>query len=88
MAVFNLATATHSYEMIMFPEPYEKNGARLEDGKLALIHGQIGRRNGEMSLTAHEIDLEQSIPALCNGSTSSFIRTRPTPPISSKPFAA
>ena len=65
MAVFNLATATHSYEMIMFPEPYEKNGARLEDGKLALIHGQIGRRNGEMSLTAHEVfDLEQSIPRI------------------------
>jgi len=65
MAVFNLATATYSYEMIMFPEPYEKNGARLEDGKLALIHGQIGRRNGEMSLTAHEVfDLEQSIPRI------------------------
>ena len=65
MAVFNLATATHSYEMIMFPEPYEKNGARLEDGKLTLIHGQIGRRNGEMSLAAHEVfDLEQSIPRI------------------------
>jgi len=65
MAVFNLATATHSYEMIMFPEPYEKNGARLEDGKLTLIHGQISRRNGEMSLTAHEVfDLEQSIPRI------------------------
>lgn len=65
MAVFNLATATHSYEMIMFPDPYEKNGARLEDGKLALIHGQINRRNGEMSLTAHEVfDLEQSIPRI------------------------
>ncbi|KRP37190.1 MAG: DNA polymerase III subunit alpha [Opitutaceae bacterium BACL24 MAG-120322-bin51] len=65
MAVFNLATATHSYEMIMFPEPYEKNGSRLEDGKLTLIHGQIGRRNGEMSLTAHEVfDLEQSIPRI------------------------
>lgn len=65
MAVFTLATATHSYEMIMFPEPYAKNGARLEDGKLALIHGQINRRNGEMSLTAHEVfDLEQSIPRI------------------------
>ena len=65
MAVFNLATATHSYEMIMFPDPYEKNGARLEDGKLALIHGQINRRNGEMSLTANEVfDLEQSIPRI------------------------
>jgi DNA polymerase-3 subunit alpha len=65
MAVFNLATATHNYEMIMFPDPFEKNGARLEDGKLALIHGQISRRNGEMSLTAHEVfDLEQSIPRI------------------------
>jgi DNA polymerase-3 subunit alpha len=65
MAVFNLSTRTHSYEMIMFPDPYEKNGARLEDGKLALIHGLIGRRNGEMSLAAHEVfDLELSIPKI------------------------
>jgi DNA polymerase-3 subunit alpha len=65
MAVFNLATRTHSYEMIMFPDPYAKEGARLEDGKLALIHGIVGRRNGEMSLAAHNIfDLEISIPRL------------------------
>jgi len=63
MAVFQLATRTHSYEMIMFPDPYEKNGARLENGKLCLIHGLIGRRNGEMSLAAHEVyELESSIP--------------------------
>jgi len=65
MAVFHLATRTHNYEMIMFPDPYEKNGARLEDGKLCLIHGLIGRRNGEMSLAAHEVyELESSIPKL------------------------
>jgi DNA polymerase-3 subunit alpha len=65
MAVFNLATRTHSYEMIMFPDPYAKEGARLEDGKLALIHGLVGRRNGDMSLAAHHIfDLEISIPKL------------------------
>jgi DNA polymerase-3 subunit alpha len=65
MAIFNLSTKDHSYEMIMFPDPYEKNGARLIDGKLALIHGLIGRRNGEMSLAAHEIfDLESSIPKI------------------------
>ncbi|MFP4156007.1 MAG: DNA polymerase III subunit alpha [Opitutales bacterium] len=63
MAVFHLATRSHSYEMIMFPDPYEKNGARLEDGKLCLVHGLIGRRNGEMNLAAHEIyELESSIP--------------------------
>jgi DNA polymerase-3 subunit alpha len=65
MAVFNLATRSQSYEMIMFPDPYEKNGARLEDGKLCLIHGLIGRRNGEMSLAAHEVyELESSIPKI------------------------
>ncbi|PXA05680.1 DNA polymerase III subunit alpha [Coraliomargarita sinensis] len=65
MAVFHLATRTQSYEMIMFPDPYEKNGARLEDGKLCLIHGLIGRRNGEMSLAAHEVyELESSIPKI------------------------
>lgn len=65
MAVFNLATRFHSFEMIMFPDPYEKNGMRLEDGKLCLIHGIIGRRNGEMSLAAHEVfDLETSIPRI------------------------
>ena len=65
MAVFNLATRTHSYEMIMFPDPYAKDGHRLEDGKLALIQGLIGRRNGEMSLAAHNVfDLESSIPKL------------------------
>ncbi|HBR94339.1 MAG TPA: DNA polymerase III subunit alpha, partial [Opitutae bacterium] len=65
MAVFNLATRSHSFEMIMFPDPYAKEGHRLEDGKLALIHGIIGRRNGEMSLAAHNVfDLEVSIPKL------------------------
>jgi DNA polymerase-3 subunit alpha len=65
MAVFNLATRNHSFEMIMFPDPYAKDGHRLEDGKLALIQGIIGRRNGEMSLAAHNIfDLETSIPKL------------------------
>jgi DNA polymerase-3 subunit alpha len=68
MAVFNLATVTHSYELIMFPEPYEKNGSRLEEGKLALIHGQINRRNGETGLVAHDVfDLEQSIPRVIQG---------------------
>jgi DNA polymerase-3 subunit alpha len=70
MAVFNLATVAHSYELIMFPEPYEKNGSRLEEGKLALIHGLINRRNGETGLVAHEIfDLEQSIPRVIQGVT-------------------
>lgn len=65
MAIFNLATRNHSYEMIMFPDPYAKNGARLIDGKLALVHGLIGRRNGEMSLAAHEVyDLESSMPKI------------------------
>ena len=70
MAVFNLATVAHSYELIMFPEAYEKNGSRLEEGKLALIHGLINRRNGETGLIAHEVfDLEQSIPRVINGVT-------------------
>ncbi len=65
MAVFNLATRTQSYELIMFPDPFEKSGAALENGKLALIHGQTNRREGEMSLTAHEVyDLEKSIPRI------------------------
>jgi DNA polymerase-3 subunit alpha len=83
MAVFNLATSNHSYEMIMFPDPYAKEGARLEDGKLALIQGLIGRRNGEMSLAAHNIfELESSIPKIIkrinfivhpNGKATEFI---------------
>lgn len=65
MAVFNLATRSQNYELIMFPDPYEKNGARLENGKLALIHGITNRRDGEMNLTAHEVfDLEASIPRI------------------------
>ena len=65
MAVFNLATRAQNFELIMFPEPYEKNGARLENGKLALIHGTTNRREGEMNLTAHEVfDLESSIPRI------------------------
>lgn len=65
MAVFNLATRSQNYELIMFPEPFEKNGSRLENGKLALIHGTTNRREGEMNLTAHEVfDLEASIPRI------------------------
>ena len=37
----------------------------MEDGKLALIQGLVGRRNGEMSLAAHNVfDLETSIPKI------------------------
>jgi DNA polymerase-3 subunit alpha len=65
MAVFNLATRSHTYEMIMFPDPYAKCGSRLEEGKLALIQGLVGRRNGEMNLAAHEVyDLESSVPKI------------------------
>ena len=65
MAVFNLATRTHGHEVILFPDAYEKCGNRLEDGKLCLIHGVVGHRNGETSLIAQEVfDLEQSIPRL------------------------
>lgn len=65
MAVFNLSTQDHNFEMILFPDPYEKNASRMEEGKLALIHGLIGRRNGEMSLAAHEVfDLANSIPKI------------------------
>ena len=65
MAVFNLATRSQNYELIMFPDPFEKNGANLENGKLALIHGTTNRREGEMNLTAHEVyDLEVSIPRI------------------------
>jgi DNA polymerase III alpha subunit len=60
-----MATRFHNFEMIMFPDPFERNGSKLEDGKLALIHGIVSRRNGEMSLAAHEIfDLETSIPRI------------------------
>ena len=49
----------------MFPDPYAKCGSRLEEGKLALIQGLVGRRNGEMNLAAHEVyDLENSIPKI------------------------
>ena len=37
----------------------------MEEGKLALIHGLIGRRNGEMSLAAHEVfELATAIPKI------------------------
>lgn len=65
MAVFNLSTQDHNFEMILFPDPYEKNASRMEEGKLALIHGLIGRRNGEMSLAAHEVfELANAIPKI------------------------
>ena len=65
MAVFHLATRSHGYEMVMFPETYAKEGSRLIDGKLALIQGVVGRRDGEMSLAAHNVyDLESSIPKI------------------------
>ncbi len=65
MAVFNFATHKQNYEIIMFPEPYEKNGAKLKEGKLTLIHGTTNLREEELSLTAHEIfDLEDSIPRI------------------------
>ena len=64
-AVFNVATRNHTYELIMFPDAYAKNGARIEEGKLALIHGTTNRRDSELSLTASDIfDLERSIPQI------------------------
>ena len=65
MAVFHLATRSHSYEMVMFPETYAKEGARLVEDKVALVQGIVGRRDGEMSLAAHNVyDLESSIPKI------------------------
>lgn len=55
MAVFNLATRQHSYEFIAFPEAYERFGQRLEEGQLYALQGLVGRRNGEISLSAHEV---------------------------------
>jgi DNA polymerase-3 subunit alpha len=64
-AIFNLATRNHTYEIIMFADAFERNRTRLVDGKLALLHGNISRRNGEMSLQGHDIfDLETSVPRL------------------------
>jgi DNA polymerase-3 subunit alpha len=64
-AIFTLATREHNYEVIMFPEAYDRNRSRFEDQKLVLLRGQIARRNGEMSLQGHDLfDLESSIPRL------------------------
>ncbi len=64
-AIFTLATRGHNYEVIMFPEAYERNRNRFEDGKLVLLRGQLARRNGEMSLQGHDLfDLQTSIPRL------------------------
>lgn len=64
-AIFTLATRLHNYEVIMFSEAYARNRTRFEEEKLILLHGQITRRNGEMSLHGHDIyDLHSSIPRL------------------------
>lgn len=64
-AIFTIATRRHNYEVVMFSEAYERNRLRLEDGKLILLHGQITRRNGEMSLHGYDVfDLDTSIPRL------------------------
>ena len=64
-AIFTLATRGHNYEVIMFPEAYERNRSRFEDGKLVLLRGQLARRNGEMSLQGHDLfDLQTSVPRL------------------------
>ena len=65
MAIFNLATREHTYEFIAFPESYARFGTRIEEGMLCLVHGLVGRRNGELSLSAHEVSaLEAAIPRL------------------------
>jgi len=70
MAIFTLATRSHTHEMLLFPEAYENYGSRLENGKLCLVHGLVGRRNGEVSLAAREVfDLEQSIPRVIQSIT-------------------
>lgn len=64
-AIFTLATREHSYEVIMFPEAFERNRSRFEDEKLVLLRGQLAHRNGEMSLQGHDLfDLQTSIPRL------------------------
>ncbi len=70
MAIFNLATCLHSYEFIAFPEAYERFGQRLEEGQLYALQGLVGRRNGEISLSAHElVRLETAVPRLIRAIT-------------------
>ena len=64
-ANFTISTRSHTYEVVMFAEAYERNSSRLENGKLVLLHGKIARRNGEVSLHGHDVfDLQSSIPRL------------------------
>jgi DNA polymerase-3 subunit alpha len=70
MAVFNLATRQHSYELIAFPEAYDRFGQRLEEGQLYAIQGMVGRRNDELSLSVHDVArLEAVVPRILRAIT-------------------
>jgi DNA polymerase-3 subunit alpha len=62
MAFITLEDLRGAFEVIVFPKVYEKNGAALKEGVVALVSGTVNSRDDEdMKILADEITFEEDL---------------------------
>ncbi|MDQ0214987.1 DNA polymerase-3 subunit alpha [Oikeobacillus pervagus] len=62
MAFLTLSDDTGDIDAVVFPEVYKRNSAKCQKGKIGLLEGKIGKRNGKLQFIVSAVfQLEEAI---------------------------